>query len=60
MKKNENLLVLGMFALIIAFLLEMAGKGNPIVNVIILVFLGLAIYTNARYIVLTSLEKQKK
>ncbi|MHA1915812.1 MAG: hypothetical protein ACW986_10245 [Promethearchaeota archaeon] len=60
MRKNENLLVLGMFSLIIAFVLEMAGKSNPVVNVIVLVFLGLAIYSNARYVVLTSLEKQKK
>jgi hypothetical protein len=59
LRKKENLLVLGMYALIIAFALEMANTSSPIADIIILLFLGLAIYSNARYVILTSLEKKK-
>ncbi|MBY8991237.1 MAG: hypothetical protein KGD58_10830 [Candidatus Lokiarchaeota archaeon] len=59
LKKNENLLVLGMYSLIIAFVLEMASSNSPVANIIVLLFLGLAIYSNARYVILTSLEKKK-
>ncbi len=60
MRKKENLLVLGMFCLIIAFVLEMAGNGALIANVMSLLFVGIAIFSNAGYLVLTSLEKYKK
>ncbi|MFW9785688.1 MAG: hypothetical protein ACFFFB_25620 [Candidatus Heimdallarchaeota archaeon] len=60
MRKKENLLVLGMFSLTIAFILLMAGGSNPIANLMILLFLGLAIYSNARYVILTSLDDKKK
>ncbi|MFW9973593.1 MAG: hypothetical protein ACFFDF_25660 [Candidatus Odinarchaeota archaeon] len=60
MRKKENLLVLGMFCLIIAFVLEMAGSGNLFTNIISLLFVGVAIFSNAGYLVLTSLEKNKK
>jgi hypothetical protein len=59
LRKKENLLVLGMYSLIIAFVLEMANNASPVANVIILMFLGLAIYSNARYVILTSLENKK-
>ncbi|MFX1426428.1 MAG: hypothetical protein ACFFBE_08240 [Promethearchaeota archaeon] len=60
MRKKENLLVLGMYSLIIAFVLDMGGNANPVVNIIVLLFLGLAIYSNARYVILTSLDNKKK
>ncbi|MFX1277917.1 MAG: hypothetical protein ACFFA3_00770 [Promethearchaeota archaeon] len=59
MRKKENLLVLGMYFLIIAFVLEMAGNANPVANVVVLLFIGLSIYSNARYVILTSIEKKK-
>ena len=59
MRKKENLLVLGMFGLIIAFVLEMAGNGNFFANFMSLLFIGVAIFSNAGYLVLTSLEKKK-
>lgn len=60
LRKKENLLVLGMFGLIIAFVLEMAGNGNFFVNFISLLFVGIAIFSNAGYLVLTSVQKKKK
>ena len=59
-KKKENLLVLGMFSLIIAIILGRFGEPNLILDMLILLFVGVAIFSNARYIVLTSLEKNKK
>ena len=59
LRKKENLLVLGMYALIIAFALEMADSSSLVAEIIVLLFLGLAIYSNARYVILTSLEKKK-
>jgi hypothetical protein len=49
-----------MFSLIIAFVLLMAGGNNLFANLVILFFLGLAIYSNARYVVETSIEEKKK
>jgi len=60
LRKKENLLVLGMFCLIIAFVLEMAGNGTLIANLMSLLFVGIAIFSNAGYLVLNSLEKYKK
>lgn len=60
LRKKENLLVLGMYCLIIAFVLEMAGNGSFLANFISMVFVGIAIFSNAGYLVLTSFEKKKK
>jgi len=49
-----------MFCLIIAFVLEMAGNGTFLANFISLLFVGIAIFSNAGYLVLTSLERNKK
>ncbi|MFX0164875.1 MAG: hypothetical protein ACFE9V_06095 [Candidatus Hodarchaeota archaeon] len=59
LRKKENLLVLGMYSLIIAFVLEMVSKASPVVDLVVLFFIGIAIYSNARYVILTSLEKKK-
>ncbi|MFX1380379.1 MAG: hypothetical protein ACFFA4_14935 [Promethearchaeota archaeon] len=60
LRRKENLLVLGMFSLIIAFVLEMAGNGALFANLLSLAFIGIAIFSNAGYLVLTTLEKGKK
>jgi hypothetical protein len=52
--------VLGMISLIIAFVLNMAGNGALYATLISLLFVGIAIFSNAGYLVLTSLEKNKK
>jgi hypothetical protein len=49
-----------MISFIIAFVLEMAGNGDLIANFMSLLFVGIAIFSNAGYLVLTSLEKNKK
>jgi len=59
-KKKENLLVLGMFCLISAFIFEMFGNANLVLDVVILAFIGIAIFSNARYLVLTTTEQKKK
>jgi len=59
-KKKENLLVLGMFSLIIAIILGRFGEANLMLDIVILLFVGVAILSNARYLVLASLEKKKK
>ena len=59
-KKKENLLVLGMFCLIIAFVVEMFGNANILLDVIILLFIGVAIILNAKYLVLSTIDKKKK
>ncbi|MBY8979633.1 MAG: hypothetical protein KGD72_04535 [Candidatus Lokiarchaeota archaeon] len=59
-KKKENLLVLGMFCLIIAFVVEMFGNANILLDVIILLFIGVAIISNAKYLVLSTIDKKKK
>ncbi|MFX0074083.1 MAG: hypothetical protein ACFE96_01465 [Candidatus Hermodarchaeota archaeon] len=58
-KKKENLLVLGMFCLITAFIFEMFGNANIVLDVIILAFIGIAIFSNAGYLILTSVEHKK-
>ncbi|MFX1374656.1 MAG: hypothetical protein ACFFA0_02485 [Promethearchaeota archaeon] len=60
MRKKENLLVLGMYSLIIAFVLQMANNASPMVDFVVLLFIGLAIYSNARYVILTSLDSKKR
>lgn len=59
-KRKENFLVLGMLCLIIAFIINMAAITNIYVTIVILSFIGISIYANAKYIVLNSLEKKKK
>jgi len=59
-KKKENLLVLGMISLITAFVFEMFGNANLVLDVVILAFIGIAIFSNARYLVLATTEKKKK
>ncbi|MFX0105107.1 MAG: hypothetical protein ACFE75_06425 [Candidatus Hodarchaeota archaeon] len=49
-----------MFCLIIAFVLEMAGNGSFLANFISLLFVGIAIFSNAGYLVLNFSEKRKK
>ncbi|NHJ24158.1 MAG: hypothetical protein EAX89_06265 [Candidatus Lokiarchaeota archaeon] len=58
-QKKENLLVLGMYSLIIAFILEMFGESYVFLDIIILFFLGIAIISNARYVVLATVDKKK-
>ena len=59
-KKKENLLVLGMLCLISAFIFEMFGNASLVLDVVILAFIGIAIYSNAQYLVLSSVDKKKK
>jgi hypothetical protein len=59
-KKKENLLVLGMLCLISAFIFEMFGNASVIFDIVILVFIGIAIFSNAGYIVLATSEKKKR
>ncbi len=59
-KKKENLLVLGMFCLIIAFIFDMFGNANIILDAIILLFIGIAIFSNAKYLVLSTFDKKRK
>ncbi|MHA1234475.1 MAG: hypothetical protein ACTSO6_08825 [Promethearchaeota archaeon] len=59
-KKKENLLVLGMFCLIIAFIFEMFGNPNIFLDVVSLFFIGVAIFSNAKYLVLSTIDKKKK
>jgi sugar phosphate permease len=59
-KKNENLLVLGMLCLITAFIFEMFGNANVVLDVVILFFIGIAIFSNAGYIVLATSKQKKK
>ena len=59
-KKKENLLVLGMFCLIIAFVIDMFRNANILLDVIILLFIGVAIISNAKYLVLSTIDKKKK
>ena len=59
-KKKENLLVLGMFCLIAAFIFNMVGNANIILDVISLLFISVAIVSNAKYLVLSTIDKKKK
>ena len=59
-KKKENLLVLGMFCLIAAFIFEMFGDANIILDVLSLLFIGAAIFSNAKYLVLSTVDNKKK
>jgi hypothetical protein len=59
-KKKENLLVLGMLCLITAFIFEMFGRANLVLDVVILAFIAIAIFSNARYLVLATTDQKKK
>lgn len=58
--KKENLIVLGMISLCIALALETLGNNNLILNVIIITFIGISIFSNAQYLVVNSLDKKKR
>ncbi|MHA2287813.1 MAG: hypothetical protein ACXABG_03395 [Promethearchaeota archaeon] len=57
-KKKENLLVLGMISLITAFIFEMFGTPNLVLDVVILLFIAIAILSNARYLVLSTTDQK--
>lgn len=59
-KRKENLLAAGMLCLAVALLFNILGNAQMLLNLVELTFLGLTIFFNAKYIVLTSLEKKKK
>jgi hypothetical protein len=59
-KRKENLLAAGMLCLVIAILFNVLGNSHMVLNLLILLFLGLTIIFNAKYLVLTSLDKKKK
>jgi len=59
-KRKENLLAAGMLCLVIAILFNILGNAHVLLNLIIMLFLGLTIFFNAKYLVLTSLDKKKK
>ena len=59
-KRKENFLAAGMFCLVIALLFNIFGNAHILLNLVILLFLGLTIFFNAKYIVLSSLEKKNK
>ncbi|MBY9009193.1 MAG: hypothetical protein KGD74_04950 [Candidatus Lokiarchaeota archaeon] len=59
-KKKENLLVLGMFCLISAFIFDMFGNASIILDAIILLFIGIAIFSNAGFLILSTIDKKKK
>lgn len=58
-RRKENLLVLGMISLCIALALETLGNNHLILNIIILIFIGISIFSNAKYIVMNSIENKK-
>ena len=59
-KKKENLLVLGLISLCIALTLETLGNHNIMLSFIIIIFIGITIFSSANYIVINSLENKKK
>jgi hypothetical protein len=59
-KRKENLLAAGMLCLVIAILFNILGNAHVLLNLIIMLFLGLTIFFNAKYLVLASLDKKKK
>jgi len=59
-KRKENLLAAGMLCLVIAILFNILGNSHIVLNLLILFFLGLTIFFNAKYLVLASLDKKKK
>jgi len=58
--KKDNLIVVGMISRCIALALETLGNNNVILNFIIIIFIGISIFTNAQYLVLNSLDKKKR
>jgi hypothetical protein len=59
-KKKENLLALGMLCLIMALLFDMFGNPNVILDMVILLFVSIALFSNAGYLVMATSEKNKK
>lgn len=58
--KKDNIIVLGMISLCIALALETLGNNNLVLNVIIIIFIGISIFSNAQYLVVNSLDKKKR
>ncbi|MFW9772796.1 MAG: hypothetical protein ACFFFB_11005 [Candidatus Heimdallarchaeota archaeon] len=58
--KKENLIVLGMISLCIALALETLGNNNTILNIIIIIFIGISIFSNAQYLVVNSIDKKSR
>jgi hypothetical protein len=59
-KKKENLLALGMLCLIIALLFNMFGNSNIVLDIVILLFVGIALFSNAGYLATATSKKKKK
>ena len=59
-KKKENILALGMLCLIMALLFDMFGNPNVILDMVILLFVSIALFSNAGYLVMATSEKKKK
>jgi hypothetical protein len=59
-KKKENLLVLGMISLITAFIFEMFGNTSLVLDVVVLAFIAIAIFSNAGYLLLQTTDQKKK
>ncbi|MFX1496266.1 MAG: hypothetical protein ACFFBH_01950 [Promethearchaeota archaeon] len=58
--KKDNVIVLGMISLCIALALETLGNNNILLNLIILIFIGISIFSSAEYLVINSLDKKKQ
>lgn len=58
--KKENIIVLGMISLCIALALETLGNNNILLNFIIIIFIGISIFSSAQYLVINSLDKKKQ
>jgi len=58
--KRDNLIVLGMISLCIALALETLGNNSIMLNFIVVIFIGISIFSNAQYLVNSSLEKRRK
>jgi len=59
-KKKENLLILGMYCLIVAFTIQILGDANILIDFASLFFILIAIFANAIYLVEVSSVKKKK
>jgi hypothetical protein len=59
-RRKENLLAAGMLCIVVAIMLNVLGNTHIFLNVVILFFLALAIFFNAKYVVMASLHKKKK
>jgi hypothetical protein len=60
LKKKEYLLALGIVCWIIAFLFYTFGISNIIRDIVLFLFLGLALFSCAVYLVMATFVKKKK